>query len=224
MLNMTTIKLDIVGRTLGASTTYIMEPVIIFKGKLMAAANRNKYSDIADLTWLADKYSGELISRRKELSRHMVGEILRRHSHLERTFGRLIGEEALRASKATSWTNQPLGAELNQVQNGVLFGLPAAGVAESRTRSKPPESGKPDLGLSELDLGHESDSDCNDDGEEADSDSQEADDGGRATPNPVSGRAQRAQQAIQALMARGLTREQADQRIRAAAVQNAARQ
>lgn len=62
MLNMTTIKVDVVGRTLGASTTYIMDPVIIFKGKLMAAANRkqilrHRRFDLASaqVPWRAEK-------------------------------------------------------------------------------------------------------------------------------------------------------------------------
>lgn len=155
----------------------------------------------------------------------MVGEVLRRHAHLERTFGRLLGEEALQASKATVWTNQSLGAELNQVQNGVLFGLPAAGDVGRRTRSRPPESDELEERLDELDLGEESDSDGDDDAEEgADVDSHQTDDDGSAELRAASDRARSAEQAIQSLMQRGFTREQAIQRLRVAAFQSTARQ
>jgi hypothetical protein len=129
MLNMTTIRMEVTGRQAGKSTTQILDPVIIFKGKLYATSMRNKYSDAADLTWLATKFSSELQSRSKELSRHMIGRVVKRHPHLERTFSLIIGADGVEASIATAREqdlNQLSVIEQNQVQNGLLFGLPAA--------------------------------------------------------------------------------------------------
>lgn len=129
MMNMTTIRMEVKGRKSGRSTTQILDPVIIFKGKLYATSVRNKYSDVADLTWLATHFSSELRSRSKELSRHMIGRVVKRHSHLERTFDSIVGADGLEASKATARdvdAAQPSAIEQNQVQNGLLFGLPAA--------------------------------------------------------------------------------------------------
>jgi hypothetical protein len=129
MLNMTTIRTEVTGRRSGKSTTQILDPVIIFKGKLYATSMRNKYSDAADLIWLATKFSPELRSRSKELSRHMIGRVVKRHPHLERTFSSIIGADGLDASTATAReqdVDQLSAIEQNQVQNGLLFGLPAA--------------------------------------------------------------------------------------------------
>ncbi|GAB7336731.1 hypothetical protein MBLNU13_g10831t2 [Cladosporium sp. NU13] len=129
MLNMTTIRMEVTGRRSGKSTTQILDPVIIFKGKLYATSMRNKYSDAADLIWLETNFLPELRSRSRELSRHMIGRVIRRHPHLERTFGAIIGEEALEAATATAReqdVDQLSTIEQNQVQNGLLFGLPAA--------------------------------------------------------------------------------------------------
>jgi hypothetical protein len=129
MLNMTTIRMEVTGRLSGKSTTQILDPVVIFKGKLYATSMRNKYSDAADLIWLATKFSPELRSRSKELSRHMIGRVVKRHPHLERTFSSIIGADSLEASTATAReqdVDQLSAIEQNQVQNGLLFGLPAA--------------------------------------------------------------------------------------------------
>lgn len=129
MLNMMTIRMEVTGRRSGKSTTQILDPVIVFKGKLYATSMRNKYSDAADLIWLATKLSPELRSRSKEFSRHMIGRVVRRHPHLERTFSSIIGADGLEASNATAReqdVDQLSAIEQNQVQNGLSFGVPAA--------------------------------------------------------------------------------------------------
>ncbi|KAK6435230.1 hypothetical protein LTR95_008582 [Oleoguttula sp. CCFEE 5521] len=218
MIHMTTIKVDVKGRKLGASTTYILDPVIIFKGKLFAAASRNKYSDIADLTWLASHFSHELKGRSKELSRHMVGEVVKRHSHLERTFQDLIGENGLKASIGTSRNDevtQVMKVELNQVQNGLLFGLPAAVSTERKTRSSTADSEGPGLDLSGLNLrDSESDRDgSSSDDQDDDDDDDEDNVGANAVLTPADGKALMIE-ALKRLMARGFTKEQAIERYR----------
>lgn len=59
----------------------------------------------------------------------MIGGVVKRHPHLERTFGSIIGAEGLKASIATAQEqdiDRLLAIEQSQVQNGLVFGLPAA--------------------------------------------------------------------------------------------------
>lgn len=129
MTGMTTIRIPVEGRLRGQEATFILDPVLVFKGKLFAAATRNKFSDAADLLWLADVHTDLLKSRSRELSRNLVGRVAERHAHLRRTFEKLVGQQVLEAaiqSSRNADSSPSTVIQQNQVQNGLLFGLPAA--------------------------------------------------------------------------------------------------
>lgn len=77
------------GQRLGNGPSSFLDPFLLFKGKLRAAATRSKFHDSADLRWLADRHSAAIQARRGELSLQYIGLALKRYPELELLFGRL---------------------------------------------------------------------------------------------------------------------------------------
>ncbi|BDD62984.1 hypothetical protein MAP00_007934 [Monascus purpureus] len=77
------------GQRLGNGPSSFLDPFLLFKGKLRAAATRSKFHDSADLRWLADRYSATILARRGELNPQYIGLALKRYPELELLFGRL---------------------------------------------------------------------------------------------------------------------------------------
>ncbi|KAF2858508.1 hypothetical protein K470DRAFT_221066 [Piedraia hortae CBS 480.64] len=116
----------VTGRKFGRSLTRILDPVLVFKGKLSAASMRIQQTDAVDLIWLGERYPKEIKKRTQELSRHMMGQALRRHPYLESMFQAIVGDEILQASKKAVMSPgvlEPSPYQLNIVQNGLFFGL-----------------------------------------------------------------------------------------------------
>jgi len=67
----------------------LLDPFYIFKGKLRAAATRQKYHDAADLRWLEGKYGNILRQHRDEINIGYIGLALKRSPELESCFKRI---------------------------------------------------------------------------------------------------------------------------------------
>ncbi|KAF3065682.1 hypothetical protein CFAM422_009597 [Trichoderma lentiforme] len=62
----------IIGRNLGEGTSMFLEPFLLFKGKLRAAATRAKFHDSADLRMLGGKFENIIKSRANKVSLEYV--------------------------------------------------------------------------------------------------------------------------------------------------------
>lgn len=82
----------------GDNSICLLDPFYIFKGKLRAAATRQKYHDAADLRWLENKYRNILQERCNEINIGYVGLALKRSPELEACFKR-IGVDVEAAKK-----------------------------------------------------------------------------------------------------------------------------
>lgn len=109
------------GETQGEGTTFLLDEVYLFKGKLRAAATRHKHSDAADLVWLEGKYSQSLRANVSQLNLVLCGLALRRYSHLHYAFQR-IGidvQAAAEAAKDVAFDSVTATAP-GDVQRGIL--------------------------------------------------------------------------------------------------------
>ena len=73
----------------GDHSIFLLDPFYIFKGKLGAAATRQKYHDAADLRWLERKYRNILHEHCDEINIGYVGLALKRSLELEACFQRI---------------------------------------------------------------------------------------------------------------------------------------
>lgn len=89
----------VVGQRLGQGTSSYFEPFFIFKGKVRAAATREKFHDSADLRWLVGHFGNVIKPRVAELSMQYVGLAMKRYPVLERLFAE-IGVDVARAKDA----------------------------------------------------------------------------------------------------------------------------
>ena len=97
-MNVSTQTVQVLG-----SSGCLLDNVHIFKGKMLAAAARNKFTDAVDLLFLEGKYRDMLRSDVNALNLRDVGMALRRYSHLNAAFQR-IGvdiQAALQAANAS---------------------------------------------------------------------------------------------------------------------------
>ncbi|KAI0836261.1 hypothetical protein F5Y06DRAFT_288722 [Hypoxylon sp. FL0890] len=113
--------ISIEGRSLGHMVSSFLHPFYIFKGKLQAAANRDKFHDSADLRALVSRYQDDIKPFVYQLDLEIVGLAIRRHTELELLFRRLEvdSNEAKRAAMYTNLSDVqalPAGA----VQSGLL--------------------------------------------------------------------------------------------------------
>lgn len=112
---------SIKGLALGEGTACLLDPFYLFKGKLRAAAAREKFHDSADLRTLADRYFDVLKSRAHELDLEYVGLSLKRYPELWRLFERL-GVNVERAQRETNSLDLEIlpTPALGDVQRGLL--------------------------------------------------------------------------------------------------------
>lgn len=109
------------GQSLGNGPSSFLDPFLLFKGKLCAAATRSKFHDSADLRWLADRYSATIQARRGELNPQYIGLALRRYPELELLFRR-VGVDIAEAKRSVRDLSPPrlLGPAPGDVQRGLL--------------------------------------------------------------------------------------------------------
>jgi len=100
----------------------LLDPVYVFKGKLSAAAARNKFHDSADLRWLEKNFSGKLRARKNELNFLDVIPAIKRYPELEMAFNRIgIDIDAAKgASDAVDLDRLPPVPRRGDVQKGIL--------------------------------------------------------------------------------------------------------
>ena len=79
----------IVAGTTQQGTVNLLDPVLLFKGKLGAVATRPKYQDSADLRWLENRFGPYLKTESASFDRCYVGLAIKRHPELESLFVRL---------------------------------------------------------------------------------------------------------------------------------------
>lgn len=99
MTNARTVKLSIKSTSGAIGLSSFLEPFLIFKGKLRAAATRDRYHDAADLRKLGEMYEADIKARAHELNLEYVGLAMKRNGVLELLFKRL-GVDT-KAAKAT---------------------------------------------------------------------------------------------------------------------------
>lgn len=109
----------IAGEVLGNQFAAILDPVCIFKGKLHAAAAREKFHDSADLRWLEQKFGMTLQQRRSEFNLETVGLAMKRYPELEPLFVRIGVDITAAKARATTIALSTL-LHKGDVQNGLL--------------------------------------------------------------------------------------------------------
>ncbi|KAK4987614.1 hypothetical protein LTR66_007550 [Elasticomyces elasticus] len=116
----------VTGSTLGTKSIQLLDPVSIFKGKLRAAATRDKFSDSVDLAFLEEHYRKQLQARRSEISPMYVAQALERWPILQDTFIRLgMDLDSCKKTAVLEAQSSDYDAQgSNAVQNGIAFGIP----------------------------------------------------------------------------------------------------
>lgn len=155
------VQIQVKGEKLSTSKTWILHPIFLYKGKLQAAATRDKLSDAADLMYLESNHAVSLAKHNNQISRLHVGMALKRYPHLEYSFSRLgIDLDACKALARDFNPNAPPNIPaMNSVQNALLYnlrvpGTPAASApATVASSSRQPSSTQAQPSLSSLPLG-----------------------------------------------------------------------
>ncbi|KAI9763440.1 MAG: hypothetical protein M1840_000523 [Geoglossum simile] len=106
-------ELRVRGESTGEGSTYILDEVCIFKGKLRAAAVRSKESDLADLAYLESTFHDKLWMSASQFNQHYVGLAVRRYPKLAEVFQR-VGVDVVAAANGVKgvslddlWRPQP---------------------------------------------------------------------------------------------------------------------
>lgn len=121
MTNVRTVQMSIKGASGAVGTCSYLEPFLIFKGKLCAAATRNKFHDTADLRKIGEMFEADIRARAKELQLDRVGLAIKRNAALELLFTRLgVDTEAAKAVVANIDPDRLEPAALGDVQAGLL--------------------------------------------------------------------------------------------------------
>jgi len=115
----------------------VLDPVLIFRGKLQACATRSKQHDATELRWLESAYWSALRNQRVQFGLEYVGMAMRRYPELAGLFAR-IGVDVPAARAQT----QRLDPELRRVMEpgGVQEGLlapPGSGFGALGGREEP---------------------------------------------------------------------------------------
>ncbi|KAK8202698.1 hypothetical protein IWZ01DRAFT_109472 [Phyllosticta capitalensis] len=92
---------DVSGAKLGARPASFLDPFYIFKGKVHAAAMRDKFHDAADVRWLESHFRDHIKARKDKLDLRSVGLAVKRYPELSLVFGRL-GVDVSRAQAAAN--------------------------------------------------------------------------------------------------------------------------
>lgn len=109
---------QIKGETQGSGHTALFDPVHLYKGKLRAAATRNKFHDAADLRWLEGKALQMLQQNKGQLAPVYIGLALKRYSELHLSSTRIgFDLEAATAAAASHDSRHP---QPGDVQKGLL--------------------------------------------------------------------------------------------------------
>lgn len=110
------------GQTTGRGYTAHLDPIYIFRGKLRAAASREKFHDAADLRWLEQRQRTVLGQRREEMNLEYVGLALRRYLELELQLSRIrLDITAAKAKAATLDLSNLAPPGTGDVQRGLLI-------------------------------------------------------------------------------------------------------
>lgn len=89
MRNVETRPKAVQGQVFGNGQINLLDPVLIFKGKLRAAASPGKFHDSADLRWLESRYSDLLCQNRHVFRLDYVGLAFKRYNELQFVFQRI---------------------------------------------------------------------------------------------------------------------------------------
>lgn len=121
MKDLGTIQLNLDGLKQGSGPSTFVEPSALSKGKLCAAATRDKFHDSADLRILLSRHGDEIKGRASELNLKYVGLAVRRYSILETMFQNLgidVNHAKKLAGELKSEDSYPQGP--GQVQYALL--------------------------------------------------------------------------------------------------------
>ncbi|KAK2797608.1 hypothetical protein FQN50_009121 [Emmonsiellopsis sp. PD_5] len=112
---------QITGETQGVGATALLDPVYLFKGKLRAAATRDKFHDSADLRWLEGHSLARLQQNKSQFSLLYVGLALKRYPELQPCFARIgLDIEAAKATAASHDLRHLPPPQPGDVQKGLL--------------------------------------------------------------------------------------------------------
>jgi len=112
---------QITGQTQGTGATALLDPIYLFKGKLRAAATREKFHDSADLRWLEAYDLPRLQQNRNRFSLLYIGLALKRYPELHNCFTRIgLNVEAARATAASHDLHHLPPPQPGDVQRGLL--------------------------------------------------------------------------------------------------------
>ena len=104
-----------------SGTISLLDPALIFKGKLRAAATRAKFSDAVDLRWLENNYASLIRAKRDDLDITLIGMAMKRHAGLNHLFMRLgVDIHAAESATADFDPSQLVPTRPGDVQTGML--------------------------------------------------------------------------------------------------------
>lgn len=113
--------IQIMGETQGQGSIALLDPIYLFKGKLRAAATREKFHDSADLRWLEDQNIARLQQSKSQFSLLYVGLALKRYPELQLCFTRIgLDIEAAKATAASQDLRHLPPPQPGDVQKGLL--------------------------------------------------------------------------------------------------------
>jgi hypothetical protein len=99
----------------------LLDPILLFKGKLRAAATREKFHDSADLRWLEGKALARLQQSKNQFSLLYVGPAPKRYPELQLSFSRIgLDIEAAKAAAASHDLHHLPPPQPGDVQKGLL--------------------------------------------------------------------------------------------------------
>ncbi|KAI0015795.1 hypothetical protein F4780DRAFT_783816 [Xylariomycetidae sp. FL0641] len=109
------------GEQMGEGKVGFLDPIIVFNGKMQAAATRDKFYDSADLRWLADHYPAHIAPRAREIDLVRAGLAIKRYPELERTLASLgVDVQEAKASVAPIQLKDLPAPASGHVQRGLL--------------------------------------------------------------------------------------------------------
>lgn len=121
MNNVRTTQISIKGTSGAVGTCSYLEPFLIFKGKLRAAATRNKFHDSADLRKIGEMYEADIKRQARELRLDYIGLAMKRNAVLELLFKRLgVDTQAAKAAVVNFDPNKLPAPAPGDVQKGLL--------------------------------------------------------------------------------------------------------
>lgn len=121
MNNLGLIQVRLKGQATAQGVSTFVEPFSIFKGKLCAAATREKFHDSADLRTLLPRHADKIKPRIHQVNPKYVGLAIKRYSMLERMFSEL-GVDVEQAKKLAESINEeePYPRGPGQIQHALL--------------------------------------------------------------------------------------------------------